>query len=365
MSEFKIPPYLYWYPSDWLNDPEVRRLPPDVKGFYIDLICQLHFAFPYGYCSLLNHKKTSKLQNQVNQTSNQEVNLRVELLLSLSVNDQLKLAENIEKELHLYIPYNLEQIQGYIRVLEDRTILSRGPSGIIYSRRMVKDFKKRVTAYLNGSKGGNPGIKLRKKTKKPEQKLVDKLLKGKGLRKRVNQKSNQVAYPNADLHNNNIIVGKEGVRAAGKNPVFLLQELYDKNFSDLVQIGYQKKKIEDGRFTEEGFQQWKKFVDWIIEFGYSEIFALKFVKPDDFEDLWRNKNFVHTPTNNPKFPGGDPEKDIWTFTIQKIFSTGIQPQQNLYYRIPQFMKYKDEKKGKVKIDLNTTSDSDYEIKPNS
>lgn len=344
MSEFKIPPYLYWYPSDWLNDPEVRRLPPEVKGFYIDLICQLHFAFPYGYCSLINHKKTSKLQNQVNQKSNQDVNLRVELLLSIPVADQLKLCENMEHDLSKYIPYTTEQITSYIKVLEERMILSRSANGIIYSRRMVKDFKKRVTAYLNGSKGGNPGIKKRKYVKKTGENLTNKILSGKKLRNQVNQKSNQVGYANTDLQYNKEFKGREGAPAAG-NSVFKLQKIYDSTFEELSSIGYSKK------LTEPGFLKWKQFVDFVVANDYQELFVAQFVKPQDFEELWRG-GFVH----NPK----DPAKDLWKLVCEKMLATGMKPEQNLYYRIPQFSKLiKKDTKEEFKI---SDDENDYSLK---
>lgn len=317
MSEFKVPPYVYWYPSDWLNDPEVRRLPGDVKGFYIDLICQLHYCFPYGYCSLLNHKKTSKLQKQVNQNSNQEVNLRVELLLTISVSEQLKLAENIEDQLHKYLPYDLAETQRCIGILEEMTIISRSNTGIIYVRRLVKDFKKRVVAYLNGSKGGNPNVKTRKKTIKKPKKIIDKILEGKDLRKQVNQKPNQPAYPNADLKYNKEMLGREGVRATAEKPIFMLQDIYDKSFSELQKISYSK------TLTESGFLLWKEFVNFVVENNYEDLFITKFIKPPDFQKVY-DGGFV---------------KEKWEPVLKEILGTGVNQQQNLFYRIPQYLKY--------------------------
>lgn len=99
-------------------------------------------------------------------------------------------------------------------------------------------------------------------------------------------------------------------------------EVIPENFS-LVNI-YNKKYSElNGSFrdlTEKGFIEWKKFVDLIINKGYEEIFDCKFVNPQDFEKM----DF--------------PEKK-WEETIKSILSSGIKKEHNLFFRIPQFMKY--------------------------
>lgn len=323
MSEFKIPPYLYFYPNDWLNDPEVRRLPGDVKGFYIDMICLFHKSFPYGYCSLINPMKTKKLQKQVNQEANQEVNLMVELLLTLSVADQLKLAENLEPELHKYLPYSQEQISGYIRVLEDRMVISRSYGGVVYVRRMVKDFKRRVTAYLNGSKGGNPGVKGRKSTSKKRIPSGTKILKHSSSRKQVNQNANPKDNSLLTYSNNNT-EGREKGGTGGKNhPIFQMQEIYDQTFNELNEKHYSKK------LTEKGLEQWKKFVDWVIEMNFTDLFITKFIQPPDFQVLYEN-GFT---------------ENKWEPVVRKILSTGVEPKHNLYWRIPDFEKIVAQKEG--------------------
>lgn len=348
MSEFKINPYLYWYPSDWLTDPEVRRLPVGPKAFYIDLICHLHSCFPYGYCALLNPLKSKKLQKQVIQTADQEVNLRVSLLLTIPLKEQLKIVDNIEADLSKYLPYDSAEIKSYIDILEQRGIISRSYNGIIYSRRMVKDMKKRVTAYLNGSKGGAPNLKHKKTRKKPVQSLEDNTLKGSEIQKQVNQTGKQGGYATADYIYSKGYIGREGEKGAEKNPVFAMQKIYESSFADLQKIGYSKK------WTEEGFNEWKKFVDWVIEHGHTDLFITKFIDPPSFEEIWR-KGFFHN--------ADDPENDWWNLVVRKILSTGCQPTQNLYYRIPDYMRYliKD-KKGPKNIVQPT---GNYELKIDS
>lgn len=345
MSEFKVPPYLYFYPSDWLNDPEVRRLPEGPKSFYIDLICQLHLTLPYGYCSLINPKKKRHLELLVNQKSNQEANLRVELLLKLSVADQLKVVENLEPELYKYLPYPQERIAEYIRFLEDRSILVRSPSGVLFQRRMVKDFKRRVTAYLNGSKGGNPGMKQLKISRKNGKINVPKKQIDKDLQNLPNQKSNQVGYSTADpiisINNTGRVGEARGENSEKVKGVFQMQGLYDKSFKQLEEVKYSKK------LTAEGFQGWKNFVDWIIEMEFDELFVSKFIDPPDFQDLM-NKGFTHTRLEP---------------IIRKILSTGIKPEHKLYFRIPEYEKYvkTDEKKnsGSVSKSPHILKKKDY------
>lgn len=72
--------------------------------------------------------------------------------------------------------------------------------------------------------------------------------------------------------------------------------------------------------SELGFLKWKKFVELILEKNYTEIFNCKFIMPQDFETI--------------DFPEAK-----WDETIKSILATGIKQEHNLFYRIPQFLKY--------------------------
>lgn len=97
---------------------------------------------------------------------------------------------------------------------------------------------------------------------------------------------------------------------------FSLTKIYNKKFTEL-----------NGDFTtltETGFLLWKKFVDLIIKKNYDEIFNCKFVNPQDFQKL--------------DFP-----ESKWEETIKLLLSTGIKQEHNLFFRIPQFIKYGNDK----------------------
>jgi hypothetical protein len=83
--------------------------------------------------------------------------------------------------------------------------------------------------------------------------------------------------------------------------------------------------------TEEYFNQWKSFIDFIYENKYDEVFECKFVTPHDFEKLSSKEDFT---------------KDKWDGVLKSLLSTGIKPEHNLFFRIPQFLGYNKKNTGK-------------------
>lgn len=79
--------------------------------------------------------------------------------------------------------------------------------------------------------------------------------------------------------------------------------------------------------TEDVFLKWKEFIDFIYESKYEDIFECKFLSPHDFGRLLEKESFT---------------KDKWGLVIKSILSTGVKPEHNLFFRIPQFMKYEKE-----------------------
>jgi hypothetical protein len=76
--------------------------------------------------------------------------------------------------------------------------------------------------------------------------------------------------------------------------------------------------------TEEYFNQWRQFIDFIYENKYDSLFECKFLSPHSFGILVEKSNFT---------------KDKWDATLKKILSTGIKPEHDLFFRIPDFMGY--------------------------
>lgn len=85
-----------------------------------------------------------------------------------------------------------------------------------------------------------------------------------------------------------------------------------------------KKAFNGQSTTEEYFIKWKLFVDFIYEKKYEELFECKFLSPHDFAKITED-GFT---------------QDKWNTVLKKILSTGIKPEHNLFFRIPEFMGYK-------------------------
>lgn len=88
-------------------------------------------------------------------------------------------------------------------------------------------------------------------------------------------------------------------------------------------------KVFNGQSTnQEMFVLWKSFIDFIYEKKFDEIMECKFVSPHDFAKLVMKDKFT---------------KDKWEVVVKSILSTGVKPEHNLYFRIPQFMDYSKKK----------------------
>ncbi len=117
-----------------------------------------------------------------------------------------------------------------------------------------------------------------------------------------------------------------------------MQELYDKSFEELQNLKFSKS------LTDKGFSDWKKFVDYVIEKEFTELFISKFIQPADFQTIYNN-GFT---------------EDHWEVVILKILSTGIKPEHNLYFRIPEFKKIVDKSEGRIVVKKSTNlKNQDY------
>lgn len=117
-------PYVKWHGRDWLGDPLIRMITPELRGVWIDLLCAMMQAEPYGY---------------------------------LAVNGKAMTDEQAARLTGLNIDTYKECLKG----IEDAGISSRTPCGMLYSRRLVRDYKKFVKASECGKRGGgNPALKI-------------------------------------------------------------------------------------------------------------------------------------------------------------------------------------------------------------
>ncbi len=123
--------------------------------------------------------------------------------------------------------------------------------------------------------------------------------------------------------------GKGKEREIGRDediPVkFQLEKIYKKSWDEYKEI----LNGQSNQLSEIIFIQWKEFVDFIRNNNYQEIFRAKFVSPIDFGKLMLENKFL---------------QNKWKDVIEKILATGVTPQQNLFFRIPQFMRYSQNEK---------------------
>lgn len=110
-----------FYTSDWRSDPALRMCGLVARGLWVELICLMHEATPYGH---------------------------------LLVNGQTP----TDTQLGVLVGATPDQITAALGELESAGVFSRTRAGVIYSRKMTRMAKKAASARNNGRKGGNPNL---------------------------------------------------------------------------------------------------------------------------------------------------------------------------------------------------------------
>lgn len=109
-------PSFQFYPGDWLRDTALRSCSIAARGLWIDLMCFMHDGSPYGHLAV--GKDTSKVIPEV--------------------------------QLAQMVGLHLPQFRTLLRELERADVLGRTPTGVIYSRRMVRDEQLRQVRAAGG-----------------------------------------------------------------------------------------------------------------------------------------------------------------------------------------------------------------------
>jgi len=124
-------PWLKFYPQDWRGDPKLRMCSIGARGLWVEMICLMHEAEPYGHL----------LINKVPVTNRQLASLA-----GIPQADCMK----------------------YLLELESSGVYSRTPEKTIFSRRMVRDEEKSLQGkkdiekrWGNRSNGTNPSSPLK------------------------------------------------------------------------------------------------------------------------------------------------------------------------------------------------------------
>ena len=125
-------PYIKWFGRDWLGDPLIRMLQPHEKGIWIDLLCHMMQAEPYGHLAV-NGKP-------------------------MDDDDAARLC-GTDKGTYI----------GCLNRLEQLGVSSRTDTGLLYSRRLVRDHEEyQQAAEFGRIGGGNPSLKPSRRGKNPE-----------------------------------------------------------------------------------------------------------------------------------------------------------------------------------------------------
>jgi hypothetical protein len=114
-------PWVKFYTGDWRSDPALKICSLAARGLWIEMICLMHEAHPYGHL----------LVNGLSPT---------------------------ETQLGLLVGAPPEQIAASLGELESAGVFSRTRAGVIYSRKLTRMAKKAATARNNGRLGGNPSL---------------------------------------------------------------------------------------------------------------------------------------------------------------------------------------------------------------
>lgn len=146
----------FW--ADWESDEALRLCSLASQGLWMRMLCLAAKADPTGYVT---------------------VNGR-----PLGVTDIARLAGVTETE-----------CESLLSELDRNGVFSRTRNGTIYSRRMMRDAKRRQIAQKNGKSGGNPNLSKDKEKSPPDNPLVKGRLKTQEPEAKSQEPEREVARP--------------------------------------------------------------------------------------------------------------------------------------------------------------------------
>jgi hypothetical protein len=109
------------YPADWRKDSALQACSPIARGLWWELVCVMHECQPYGHLTI-NGKAASEAQGAA------------------------------------LVHYPIGLYRKALAELEEAGVPSRTASGILFSRRMVRDERIRNSRAEGGKLGGNPAL---------------------------------------------------------------------------------------------------------------------------------------------------------------------------------------------------------------
>ncbi len=115
----KLPAILF-YPGDWNSDAKLKLCSLAAQALWMRMLCVMHTCEPYGHLTFKDMQPATA------------------------------------KETAQVTGVHTNRVTPLVTELERNGVLSRTQGGVIYSRRMVRDYAKRLINQQNGQKGGNP-----------------------------------------------------------------------------------------------------------------------------------------------------------------------------------------------------------------
>lgn len=112
-----------FYPSDWRADPALRMCSVGARGLWMEMLCIMHEAEPYG---------------------------------SLRVNGRAV----TDQQLAALAGSSVKEVSTWLSELDTAGVFSRDDEGAIISRRMQRDKAKADADKSNGRRGGNPKLRM-------------------------------------------------------------------------------------------------------------------------------------------------------------------------------------------------------------
>lgn len=143
----------------------------------------------------------------------------------------------------------------------------------------------------------------------------------------VNPKTNE--RPTSDQRATTIeeeVIKKKNEIGVEPEFIFKLKSIYDKSWEQYSAILNGQAKC----LNEKKFNDWKHFVDFVNEKGFTNLYEARFVTPIEFDKIV-SSGFT---------------KNKWEKVLKAILATGVKPEHNLFFRIPQFMNYLKTESGK-------------------
>lgn len=112
-------PWVKWFFSDWRADEHLRKCSIGARGFWMECLCLMHKAEPYGH---------------------------------LLINGAVPTLKELAEQAHV----SQSNAKRYLEELIAKGVPSRTADGVLFNRRMIRDRRRSERNAANGRQGGSP-----------------------------------------------------------------------------------------------------------------------------------------------------------------------------------------------------------------